>query len=446
MLIDQSYFQTLKNQCMVNDIDEYQYPSTFLRIEENIAILKIHGVLIESCAYAPWWGEYSSCDILINDLKKVEQNNNVDTLILDLNTPGGEVDGVANVGDFIFHLSQKIKTMAIVNSMAASGGYWLASACNKIGLISDTASVGSVGVAVAHVDISKALEMQGLTITHITAGKWKRATAREMPLEEEGYRILQDQVDHIYTIFVNRLAKYKGVSEEEVLKYADGRMFIGDLAIQNGLADGIIDFKKIIGVEPMGNVFNIFKLQEDEEASVEEHDEDEEMEDEDEDVTAQEDEDEEMEEDEEDNEEVEEDEEEEEIDVKIKRKKASVSITKKNVKFVQHGIRLERKRATALIKLGLSGKQLIAALVSGDDEKTVAYNFMKAGIKPGQTKKPKASAKKKRRKKTTVGEGYLIGDSSVAPSKTNNAYDIEDDDIKAIEGGANKYCVSRNRI
>ena len=455
MLIDQRYFETLKNQCFVEDFDDFERPKTFLRIEKNVAVLRIHGVIVESMASAPWWdlGSFCGCDVLIQDLKRIQQNTEIDTLILDLNTPGGEVDGVVNVADFIYDLRERMETIAIVNSIAASAGYWFARACERIGLVSETATVGSIGVAVAHIDISQALEQQGVRVTHITAGKFKRITARELPLSEEGAKILQEQVEEIFDVFTGRLAKFKGVGVEQILPVADGRVFIGKTAIDNELADGFVDYKKIIGVKPMSNILDIFKLQEEDdkkkkppfaeedkegpEAQDEEED-DEEMEDEEEDPEAQdEEEDPEAQDEEEDDEEMEDEEEDPEAQDGAPCDKDKKKINKKNVSAVRLGVKLERQRVSSLIKLGLTGKKLSTAVASGNDVKTVAFDLMLGGEAPTKTKG------KKKRRKTTIGEGYLVGDN-IAPTKSKKKQQA-DSDLEAVKAGAENYVEFRRR-
>jgi len=86
-----------------------------------------------------------------------------------------------------------------------------------------------------------------VTVTEITAGKYKRIASEHAPLSEEGRQTIQDQVDAIYSVFVDAVAKNRGVSADSVLKnMADGRMFIGKQAVQAGLVDGIATMDQVI--------------------------------------------------------------------------------------------------------------------------------------------------------------------------------------------------------
>jgi hypothetical protein len=90
-----------------------------------------------------------------------------------------------------------------------------------------------------HVSQARALEEAGIDVTHIYAGKYKAVGSDAKPLTEEDKAVLQDQVDATYSIFVNDVARYRGQTVERVLAdMADGRVFLGQQAIDAGLADG----------------------------------------------------------------------------------------------------------------------------------------------------------------------------------------------------------------
>jgi hypothetical protein len=130
--------------------------------------------------------------------------------------------------------------------MIASAAYWIASAADKIYISGDTVEVGSVGVVATHVDYSKQDEQFGEKYTEITAGTYKRIASSHSPLSPEGRQTIQDQVDHIYTVFVGNIARNRNMSEEQALKAADGRIFIGRQAIEVGLVDGVSTFDHVI--------------------------------------------------------------------------------------------------------------------------------------------------------------------------------------------------------
>lgn len=140
------------------------------------------------------------------------------------------------------------KPMAtIVQDLMASAGVWIGSATGLVALASGTAQVGSIGVVATHQDISQREQALGVKTTEIVAGRFKRAASQYGPLTEVGEQMIQDQVDYLYSLFVNDQAVNRGVSVDKVLRdMADGRMFIGQQAIDAGLADQISSLDMLI--------------------------------------------------------------------------------------------------------------------------------------------------------------------------------------------------------
>jgi ClpP class serine protease len=86
----------------------------------------------------------------------------------------------------------------------------------------------------------------GVKTTEIVAGKYKRIASRYAPLSEEGMAVLQEAVDYLYSVFVNDVAKFRGVTEEDALRMADGKVFIGKQSIKAGLVDQISNFSDFV--------------------------------------------------------------------------------------------------------------------------------------------------------------------------------------------------------
>jgi len=134
--------------------------------------------------------------------------------------------------------------------MVASAAYYIASAADKIFISGDMPPIGSIGVVTSHIDYSKMDERHGIKETEIYAGKYKRIASYVEPLSQEGREYIQDRVDYIYSIFVNDVAKYRGVSVDTVLKnMADGQIFIGRQALDAGLVDGVSTFDQLLDTE-----------------------------------------------------------------------------------------------------------------------------------------------------------------------------------------------------
>jgi ClpP class serine protease len=131
--------------------------------------------------------------------------------------------------------------VAIANTLAASAAYYLAAQADEV-VASPSSLTGSIGVFTYHVDQTKADEIEGRTVTYVSAGKYKTETVG--PLSDEARAMLQQRVDDFYGQFVNAVAKGRGVSSSAVRAgYGEGRVLTAKRAVDAGLADrvGTID-------------------------------------------------------------------------------------------------------------------------------------------------------------------------------------------------------------
>ena len=170
------------------------------------------------------------------------------SVILAIDSPGGEVDGVQALANDVFAARAGSKPIvAVADGVMASGAYWIGSAAEKLYITGDTTAVGSIGVIAKHTDLSKAQEMRGVKVTDITAGKYKAVASPNAPLSQEGRQSIQEIVDHIYSVFVDDVARNRAASSTAVLeRMADGRLFLGKNAVQAGLVDGIATLEQVI--------------------------------------------------------------------------------------------------------------------------------------------------------------------------------------------------------
>ncbi|MDY6879251.1 MAG: signal peptide peptidase SppA [Thermodesulfobacteriota bacterium] len=170
----------------------------------------------------------------------------VESIILDVDSPGGTVDGTQDLANLIYGSRGEKPIVTWSDGMIASAAYYIASAADRIYISGGTQEIGSIGVVTSHVDYSKLDEMRGIKETEIYAGKYKRIASSTEPLSVEGREYLQDQVDYVYSIVVDDVSKYRGVSIDQTLAMADGKIFIGKQAITAGLVDGVATFDQLI--------------------------------------------------------------------------------------------------------------------------------------------------------------------------------------------------------
>jgi signal peptide peptidase SppA len=174
-------------------------------------------------------------------------DHSVKTIVLDVKSGGGMVAGLPDTAALIGMIDAKVKPIhTYSDSIMASAAYWLGSSARSVS-VGQLAEVGSIGVLVVHQEMSKMLEEAGITTTVIRSGKYKALGLPQEKLSALGQEVIQAQVDQMDQMFVAHVAKSRGKSEAEVQKnMAQGRVFIGQSAVDAGLVDSITNFDALI--------------------------------------------------------------------------------------------------------------------------------------------------------------------------------------------------------
>lgn len=213
----------------------------------NVAVIDLCGVIAKRMNMFDDISGGTSTEQLRNDFRGALDDPGVDAIMLFIDSPGGAVEGTQEMAREILAARGRKPIVAFSDGMICSAAYYLASAADEIYISGDNVAVGSIGVVTTHIDRSKMEEMIGRKTTEIYAGKYKRIDSGWAPLSKEGRQVLQAEVDHIYSAFVNDVAAHRGVTPEECLaSMADGRVFLGQKAVEAGLVDGIRTFDEVL--------------------------------------------------------------------------------------------------------------------------------------------------------------------------------------------------------
>ncbi len=169
------------------------------------------------------------------DLAMVDDE--VQGIVLDIDSPGGEANGVFDLADHIRQARGVKPVTAVVNESAFSAAYLLASAADRI-VLPRTGGAGSIGVIATHADFSRAEDQAGITVTHVYAGARKADFSPHQPLTPEALTVLQGLVDDTYTMFVDTVARNRGMTAKAVRETEAG-IFEGKKAVAAKLADEV---------------------------------------------------------------------------------------------------------------------------------------------------------------------------------------------------------------
>lgn len=202
----------------------------------GVAVIRVRGAMTNRS----WWR--TSYQGLSEQLANAMADSSVKRIVFDMDSPGGEVGGVFDLADEIYAARQKIPMSAVVSENACSACYLLAAAAGDIS-VSQTASVGSIGVVATHADYSGWFKSMGTVHTQIYAGKHKVDGSPLKPLSKDAKSNIQADVDDTYKKFTESVAKYRGMSVESVVS-TEAAVFSGQKAVDAGLADRVESYKE----------------------------------------------------------------------------------------------------------------------------------------------------------------------------------------------------------
>jgi signal peptide peptidase SppA len=159
-------------------------------------------------------------------------------IVFEFDTPGGEVFGLEELAAEIRAGNATKPSVAMVHPYCCSAGYYLGAQASEV-VVTPSGELGSVGVWAMHVDLSRALDAEGITVTLISAGEGKTDGNMFEPLSEEARADIQADIDRYYGMFVGAVAKGRGVSAAKVKGSWKAKVYGAADAVDLGLADAV---------------------------------------------------------------------------------------------------------------------------------------------------------------------------------------------------------------
>jgi signal peptide peptidase SppA len=225
-------------------------------IYDGVAVIPITGAITKRSSFFSFLFGGTSVLELTAMLQAAITDPKVEAILLDVDSPGGTVSGINELSALIHEARSEKPIVAYSGGMMASAAYWLGSSADKV-VLGKTADAGSIGVLMIHTDCSEMDKMHGVKVTYLTAGKYKALGNDAEPLSDLAKETFSKELEYIYSIFVGDVARNRNVSAEEVKEnMADGRIFIGEQAVEIGLADyiGTIDDAHGLAKELASNI------------------------------------------------------------------------------------------------------------------------------------------------------------------------------------------------
>ncbi len=205
---------------------------------EGVAILPVTGPLFRYANIFTSISGATSYELIAKDFRIALDNPQIKAIILDIDSPGGEVNGVSELSSMIYEARGKKPILAYASGDAASGAYWIASAADEI-VVSETSALGSIGVVGMYRadDDNKTIEIVSSQSPH------KRLDVSS----DEGRLRLQTRIDSMADVFIRSIARHRNIDPQNVLSdYGGGDVMIGQQAVFAGLADRIGSLDNLI--------------------------------------------------------------------------------------------------------------------------------------------------------------------------------------------------------
>jgi len=200
----------------------------------NVAEVAVEGPITrDGSSPVPTSAGGTPADDIVEQIERADEDDDVEALLVKLNTPGGEVVPSDDIRQAAVEFDGP--TIAYATDTCASGGYWIASGCDAF-WAHEASIVGSIGVVLSQVTAEGFLEKAGFTYEGITAGEYKDAGSPLKDLEDDERAYLQGIADEFYEQFVDRVADGRDLDPAEI-RDTEARIYLGEEAAERGLVD-----------------------------------------------------------------------------------------------------------------------------------------------------------------------------------------------------------------
>lgn len=211
---------------------------------DGVAVIPISGPLFRHADMLSEMCGATSYATLRKDLQVAADDAGVHSIVLSIDSPGGEVNGVAELAGAVRAMRGQKPIVAYVGGIGASAAYWIASAADKV-VAAPTAQLGSIGVMATYTDGRKAEEASGKKAIVIRSSQ--SPNKNPDPTTDAGMTQIQRRIDAMARVFISDVANYRGVSAQQVLTdFGKGDVFVGADAVAAGLADEIGNFEAVL--------------------------------------------------------------------------------------------------------------------------------------------------------------------------------------------------------
>ena len=207
---------------------------TILAMGDKVAVVNTTGVIKDSTT-------------IIDQLLRFKKDKSVKAIVLRIDSPGGGVGPTQEIYEEVKKIRGRKKVLVSMGSLAASGGYYIACAADKI-IANPGTITGSIGVIIEFGNVEELMKKIGFKSVIIKSGEHKDVMSPFRSITEQEKIILQGVIDSVHSQFIEAVVEGRKLKREDVAKIADGRIFSGEQAKALGLVDALGNLQDTISM------------------------------------------------------------------------------------------------------------------------------------------------------------------------------------------------------
>ena len=186
-------------------------------------------------------GEIDDSDSVVDQLERLQHDGSVHAIVLRIDSPGGGVAASQEIYEAVRKVREDGKpVVASMAGVAASGAYYVACAADSI-VCNPGTLTGSIGVIMSFPNTEELFRKVGVKLEVVKTGKFKDVGSIWRPMTDDERKLLSDVLSNVYDQFVDAIVEGRSLNRDDVLPYADGRVFSGDQALDYGFVDRLGD-------------------------------------------------------------------------------------------------------------------------------------------------------------------------------------------------------------
>ena len=241
--IEPDYLRSISKEALSTKSEKHLDNTGSVSIRDGTAIIPIHGPITARNTFFSLFAGGTSLETLAKDFQEALNNEDVKSILFDIDSPGGVAVGPFEFAEMIYNARGRKPIYSYIGRNGSSAAYWLASATEKI-IVNPSALVGSIGV-VTTIPVQEQPDQDGYKNIEIVSSN--AALKRPDPKTKEGLAEIRRELDDLESTFIESIAKYRSITPEIIkADFGGGGVVIGSQAINKNMADALGTYEEVL--------------------------------------------------------------------------------------------------------------------------------------------------------------------------------------------------------